>query len=105
MKQKIYLSLVLIALGLGGCKGFFQALKPVQLTADQEAILVEETNPSRNEWLHDNCQIKDVMQVLTPRRARLRASESGANYVEVLYAPSPFNLYSVMFSCPQIPPY
>lgn len=96
---------VLLLLSMGGCKGLLQKLQPVQLTSDQEAILVEETNPARNEWLHDNCQIKDVMQVLTPKRAKLRASESGANYVEVLYAPSPFNLYSVMFSCPEIPPY
>lgn len=98
---------ILLAALMSGCKlfGGLGVLGAVQLTAQQQAILVEETTPSRNEWLHDNCQIKNVDHVITPRRAKLNADKNGANYVEVLYSDSPFSLYSVMFACPNIPPY
>ena len=96
---------ILLAALLSGCGLFKGALSPVQLTAQQQAILVEETNPARNEWLHDNCQIKNVDFVRTSRRAKLSADKNGANYVEVLYSDSPFSLYSVMFACPNTPPY
>jgi hypothetical protein len=97
--------LLLASLLLSGCGLFQGALQAVSLTPQQEAILVEETTPPRNEWLYDNCQIKNVDHVITPRRAKINADKSGANYVEVLYSDSPFSLYSVMFSCPNIPPY
>lgn len=97
MMKRILLS----ALLLSGCAVF----RPVPLTPEQEAILVEETNPPRNEWLHGNCELKEVTQVLSPNRAKLNASQVGANYVEVIYASSPIDLYVAMFSCPQIPPY
>jgi hypothetical protein len=98
--------ILLLAL-MSGCKlfGGLGILQRVQLTPQQDAILVEETNPARNEWLHDNCQIKNADFVRTARRAKLNADKSGANYVEVLYSDSPFSLYSIMFACPNIPPY
>ena len=79
---------ILLAALMSGCGLFKGILQPIQLTAQQEAILVEETTPARNEWLHDHCQIKNVDFVRTPRRAKLRADQSGGNYVEVLYSDS-----------------
>lgn len=100
--MKRWLLCLVLGFSAAGCPA---VLKPVQLTPEQQAILVEDTNPYRNEWLHDNCEVVDVTRTLTPNRARLRASEAGGNYVEVIYSASPLDLYSVMFNCPQIPPY
>jgi hypothetical protein len=102
--MKRTLVLALLALSGASCRAFLNGGRE-PLTPQQQAILVEETNPYRNEWLYQRCEVKDVKTVFTPNRARREASAVGANYVEVLYSQSPLNLNVVMFNCPEIPPY
>lgn len=102
MTRKVLIALLALS---GACTFGARRGGNEELTSEVRQILVEETNPWRNEWLHNNCEVKDVQTNFTANRSRIQASRVGANYVEVIYSASPLNLNVVMFYCDQIPPF